>query len=331
VVLWRRLDDLVVPGVEAADQAAHSDFLLQVRQVEEHLAMTFYRYLSRRTQPLELRLNENSIAGWDPFLTDKPATQQLPTERLLMKGRSVRVDAYVLPHKSKLTDAEYAAAGGPKGWNGQQGFYVYRQDRLIVAGDWLALGFTRDDTHNLARIAVDVPASLDREWSLDVTKGVVRPPAALREELRRIAKETRRRASAVLHHRGAPVGPRTRRSIVPVWFQRRKHGELIFQINRQHPLVASLLQGQDGSQSVDVLRLIEETVPIVALPASATPPERRAYEGRPPDDVVTLANRLYESLLKQGLSRKESAERVMTCQPFNEYPDLVTTVWGDNL
>ena len=31
-------------------------------------------------------------------------------------------------------------AAGPKGWNAHQGFYVYRNKRLIIDGDWLGLG-----------------------------------------------------------------------------------------------------------------------------------------------------------------------------------------------
>ena len=36
--------------------------------------------------------------------------------------------------------SEYKAAAGPDGWTAQQGFYVYRNERLLVAGSWLGLG-----------------------------------------------------------------------------------------------------------------------------------------------------------------------------------------------
>ena len=51
----------------------------------------------------------------------------------------VKVQGFVLPHRSRLTEDEYLAGGGPRGWLDQQGFYVYRRNRLIVAGDWLKL------------------------------------------------------------------------------------------------------------------------------------------------------------------------------------------------
>ena len=44
--------------------------------------------------------------------------------------------------------------------------------------------------------------------------------------------------------------------------------------------------------------------------------------------MIALAVRLYESDLARGLSRKEAAKRVATCEPFDEYPDLIGQIWG---
>jgi hypothetical protein len=40
---------------------------------------------------------------------------------------------YILPHKSKIDDETYKYAEGLNGWNSQQGFYVYRGKRLLLA------------------------------------------------------------------------------------------------------------------------------------------------------------------------------------------------------
>jgi hypothetical protein len=328
-VLWRRLDKLVDQGSHVESTQDQQHFLEHVQLVSCHLGMTFSRYLSRSTSPLRLSVNGRPVQPWDPFLTSHEATQQLSSERLAVRGAIVPVRPFVLPHRSKLKASEFNEAAGPLGWNGHQGFFVYRQDRLIVAGDWLGLGFTRDDDHNLARISVDVPTTLDREWSIDVTKGKVRTPDSLRDDLKRIAKDTRRRARAVIHHRGAPVGAHSRRGVVPVWHQRRRHGEVVYRLNRDHPLIADLLahERDTGRQLAAVLDLVEETVPAPVLPTGSVA-ERRAFEGRPPDEVVLLASRLYESFLAKGLSRAQSSERLLQCEPFNEYPDLMQTIWG---
>jgi hypothetical protein len=236
-----------------------------------------------------------------------------------------------LPHRSKLTEAGFEEAAGPSGWNGQQGFYVYREDRLITAGDWLSLGFPRGDLHNLARISIDVPIELDFAWSLDVSKASVRPPNALRDELRRIARETRRRAERVVRHRGAPVGKPSRKTVVPVWEQLRRHGELVLRVNRHHPLIEELLERLREHRRAlgDVLSIIEETIPVPLLPAAPRDGARKPLEDLAPDEVVHLAERLYESLLRRGLSRDDAIRRLMDCEPFYEYPDLPQMIQGD--
>ena len=199
VVLWRRLTgDLVEEGADVGDRRAQQRFLQRATSLERHLAMTFGRFLLHENKPLQIHLNEVPVLGWDPFLTDDSATQHLPPERLSLKGERIDISPFVLPHRSKLTEAEYERTGGPYGWNDQQGFYVYRSGRLIQAGGWFTRGHSKDADYNLARIAVDVPATLDREWSLDVKKAFVRPPGPLAGDFRRIALVARAKARDVL-------------------------------------------------------------------------------------------------------------------------------------
>src|SRR5205807_2081072 len=140
---------------------AQAQFYAEVARVEAHLGMVFGRYLQGRGR-VALVLNGSPVGPWDPFLTTHPSTQRLPLEELPVDGRYVRVEGFVLPHPRRMSAGQAAGAAGPDGWLDQQGFYLYRRDRLILAGDWLGLrGLRRDEKHNLARIAVDVPAELD--------------------------------------------------------------------------------------------------------------------------------------------------------------------------
>ena len=328
VVLWRRLTSLVEPDAQPDDPVARRRLNDQIAGLEAHLGMTFGRYLAREHEGLTLLLNSQRVRSWDPFLTAFSWTQPLPRETPRIRGQAMVVQPYVLPYQGKLTAREQAEAAGPMGWNAQQGFYIYRKDRLIAAGTWLGLkGLHHSDAYNLARISIDIPSSLDSEWSLDITKGTVQTPAVIRQDLGRIADQTRSRARAVLRSRGGLVGGRKKRTIIPVWQQRRRHGELVLSINRRHPLIAEVLAGGGTSrrQLEAVLDLIEETIPAAALP-SASPPDRRAHDGQPPEPVIELARRLYETFLHGGLNRQQAAEKLLACEPFDEYPDLMDNI-----
>ena len=51
----------------------------------------------------------------------------------------------------------------------RQGFYWYRNNRIIHAGGWAEI--SKLETHlNVARAAIDLPSSLDRDFGLTVGK-----------------------------------------------------------------------------------------------------------------------------------------------------------------
>ena len=331
VVLWRRFNgNLVEEGADVADEHAHQRFLQLVKSLECHLAMTFGRFLLRENNPLQIHLNGSIVSGWDPFFADHPATRRLPPEALSLRGERIEISPFVLPHRSKLTDAEREQTGGPNGWNAQQGFYVYRSDRLIQAGGWFARGHAQGADYNLARIAVDVPATLDRDWSLDVKKAFVRPPGPLEGGFSRIARVTREEARKVYRHRGAQVGRYTNRPAEPVWQQFRRHGESTFRINRQHPLIAELLENSGAGQKalVDLIRIIEETLPVPLLPGGRAEQSRPPFDAEADEDVVRIAERVYESLLGTGMTRRAARDRLLKIEPFNLYPSLVDQIFG---
>ncbi|MDE0671507.1 MAG: ATP-binding protein [Caldilineaceae bacterium] len=331
VVLWRRLTgDLVEEDADVADRRAHQRFLQRVTSLERHLAMTFGRFLLREHNPLLISLNDSPVQGWDPFLIDHPATQHLPPEDLSLRGETISVSPFVLPHRSKLTEAEYEEASGPHGWNAQQGFYVFRSERLIQAGNWFTRSQSKDNEHNLARIAVDVPAALDRDWALDVKKASVRPPGPLATDLKRIAEGTRGRARKVYRSRGTPVSRRAHKPVEPVWRQLRRHGELVFRINRKHPIVVELLEnaGEERRTLLDLLRVLEETIPIPLLPSQRDDEQTVAFDTEPDEELGELAERVYERFLEKGLTRQEAKERLLRIEPFNLHPDLVDAIVG---
>ena len=116
---------------------------------------------------------------WDPFLRTHPATDVTPTETIRRPNGVIELEGFVLPHKDQL-GAAYDDGGGVDGWTAQQGFYVYRNRRMLVAGGWLGLGsprsWTMEEPYKLARLRLEFANSADHEWDIDVKKSVARPP-----------------------------------------------------------------------------------------------------------------------------------------------------------
>jgi hypothetical protein len=329
VVVWENLDRLV-EGSPVEDQRAQRRFLEVAEAVEAHLAMVFHRFLEPPAT-LTIWINGQRITPWDPFLRSEAATQHLAEESLTLAGQRIVVRPYVLPHHSRLSAEIHQRAAGQGGWNARQGFYIYRNRRLLVPGDWLNLGFQKEEHSKLARIQVDLPTTLDGAWQIDVKKSTAKPPGPLRDELRRIAKVTRARATGIYRHRGKVIARSAARNDSFVWNRVVRRGKVSYRVNRDHPLVREILASgnQHRTEVEALLRMIEETVPapLISLDDSQNPDEQAdPFEGAALSEVEDLLRRTYLSLRSVGLSPSHARERLAGTEPFNRFPELIATL-----
>jgi hypothetical protein len=333
VVMLDRLDRIGAP--DADDEAAQDRFFEEVEDVEEHLAMVFHRFLGRAG--IHLHINGNPIEAWDPFLTNHPATQRLAPEEMRLNGMAILVHPWVLPYFSKMSADDHRRASGPEGWNAHQGFFVYRGRRLLVPGDYLGLPFKQEEHYKLARIQVDLDNSLDLAWHIDVRKATAQIPLALRDDMRRIAQRTRRAAADAYRFRGKAIARRAPTARDFVWKRHElRDGEIRYLVNREHPLIQSVLDelGTERSLVERVLRLVEESIPMTAITmdASENPDHshlRVPFHGRT-REVLELLEKLHQELVAGGAAGDAALEVLARIEPFDSHPEIVA-VYAEGL
>ena len=333
LVLWEVLDRIV-----SAD-FTEQNFLDLVDRVEKHLAMVFHRYLAGKRPRLTLRINGRRVSPWDPFLESHSFTWSSPVEVIRTRSGPVEVQCYVLPHRDRLPPREYELAGGPDGWTAQQGFYVYRNERLLVAGSWLGLGsgrtWTKEEAHRLARIRLDITNASDEEWKIDIRKAIARPPVSLRPRLAVLAEDVRKRARSVFAHRGQIIRQTGRDERAEGWLARESRHGVRYRINEDHPAMRAVLDelGNQGDLVRAMFRVIEETVPIQRIwldtaEGREMPVSGHASETR--DEVRKVLAVMYRNLvLRRGLSPELARSRLLASDPFHEHPDLVAALPDD--
>ncbi|NLE04124.1 MAG: ATP-binding protein [Crenarchaeota archaeon] len=326
LILWEHLDRLV-DNAKVTDDFAHARFLELAEEVKSHLSMVFHRFLARKDR-LQIWLGQEQIEPWDPYLNKQSATQQLNKEILPLYEKKVIVQPYILPHHSKIDSSTHKKAAGPKGWNAQQGFYIYRNERLLVAGDWLGLGCRKEEHCKLARIQVDISNEMDEDWCIDVKKSTARPPSALKVDLKRIAKVTREQAISVYRHRGKILSREVSDKTIYPWIKKVKHGTIFYSVNRDHPLVMELERLPEENKKIvlSLIRLIEETVPIpmIAFNNAETPDKYSHYfEEATESEVKDTIIQTYKAMINQGYTSEEALNRLLIMEPFNHFENLV--------
>lgn len=319
--------DRAAEGADVDDDAAQDRFLARAADVERHLAAVFHVFIEKG---LRIEVHGHPVAPWDPFLSGHKATQKLDEETHRFRGGTLRIRPFVLPFHTKLSADQFARASGSKGWNAQQGFYVYRAGRLLVAGDYLGLGIAQEEHYKLCRIRIDIDNSMDLDWQIDVRKATAHVPGPLRQHLLRVARRTRSQAKEAYSFRGKARARSQGGAIEHVWQRRHKrHEQVRYVINRKHPLVERAVEEAHAAKRsiLSLLDLVEETLPLVAImqDASEHPEEltaRAPFEGRDGElkERLVACHRLFTS---GGVPSREALDRLGVVEPFTNYPEIV--------
>jgi hypothetical protein len=330
-VVWSALDRLI-GDEDAGDAVACTRFNDAIDQVREHLALTFHRFLEDRS--IKIYLNGKLVSPWNPFMRDGTTPSSPTPQEFIPFGKSgVTFQGFILPHKDTLTEEAFQKNRGPRGWTAQQGFYVYRNKRLLVYGDWLRLGrpsaWTREEHYRLARIRLDILNDSDAEWHLDVKKSTARPPVLIRDRLTDLAEHVRAKARSVFVHRGK-YGRRT----VPAtnterpWISSVRENRRVYSINRDHPAVQAVLRSfpDKSSEVTALLRLLEETVPVEQIwldTAEQSRDHAAPYAGIELAIIKADMRRVVEFFVKTGINRNTAIERLRSIEPFDRYSKLI--------
>ena len=322
-VIWWELDRLT-GGTSEDNEEAKSKFLGIMDSVKSHISMVFHRYMD---EGIKIYFRDRLIKSWDPFMIGVDGLQTKPETRV--ENGSIKIKGFVLPHRSKLSAEQYNSGKGPKdSWTAHQGFYVYRNKRLLVAGDWLGL-FKREVHYDLCRIQIDLPNNFDDEWQIDIKKSIARPPSIYIEQILALSKEVRNQAVEVYRHKGKVLKRKLASDeYFPFWEERARHGKRFYKINRNHPLLNQLLakSGELKKEIEKVIQFIEETIPVPLITLQENENEKphgQPFEGIDHNALKETMQKLYDGFVSGGLSIEKAKARILNTEPYNFYPEYI--------
>jgi hypothetical protein len=318
LVLWEKLDR-IVGNAEIKNESVKNAFYQEMINVKHHLSLVFHKFIESRR--IKIFFQNTEIEAYNPFLLNlNPKPEMGQPESF----GNVEITYFILPHMSEIGKTDYENSGGSIGWFQEQGFYIYRGDRLLVAGDWLGFEKKRDYS-KLARIAVNFTNANDFNWHLDIKKSTATPPIEIRKELARIAKIAIMKSAKIYNWRGQiTVLASGNTNHEPLWTdEKTREGIKKYKINRKHPIIKSLLE-ESNRLAGKALKLLEENVPIELILSNQNEDpgfhELEKQTEKPSDDLINLAVELYKINVSQGLPKELAQQQIMSSTPFNLYP-----------
>ena len=291
-----------------------------------HLALVFHRYID---EGIEINVNEIKIEGRDPFLLNHSATQRRRESSFYINGEKIILRPYILPHLSKLSQDDLDKVGGKERLRNDQGFYVYRNKRLIIWGTWFKLE-RKDELSKLARVMVDIPNSLDYMWSIDIKKSTATLPDIIRKNMYNAVYESVLSSESVHTYRGRKE--KKKDDVEYIWERVRLREGYEYVINRQIPQLKMLDETLNDAQSKmleHVISTLEKSFPVSALYVDAA---KGNIEEKTKDDsevVETLWNEIQDQIeyaKNNNLNVIKYYEMLMKVEPYCNYSDITQRI-----
>ena len=242
LVIWTKFDK-----IENASKNFEDSFRKLVSESKKHVELVFHRFYNQ----INILFDNRRIERRDPFLTESVGRQQTGRETKIVVDHSIiTVIPYTLPYANSMSAEEKNLLGNPKSIYDDQGFYIYRNKRLISWGSWLHMGI-KSELSKLARIQVDIPSSLDSVWMLDIKKSSVKLPDRIKDQIKAAVEDS------VIRSRRTTKFPGIKEQSVQraVWDRIKEHdGKIKYQINRDNPAIEVLFNVL-GNKEVKLLEI----------------------------------------------------------------------------
>ena len=291
----------------------------------DHLSLVFHRFID---SGLSICVNGGRIEAKDPFLTYHRATQRKRESSFYIGDEKITLKPFILPHLSKLSQEDLDKVGGKERMRNDQGFYVYRNKRLIIWGTWFRLE-RKDELNKLARVMVDIPNSLDYMWSIDIKKSTASLPDVLKKNMYNAVYESVISSEAVHTFRGRKE--KKDKDIEYIWEKIKVRDGYEYQINRKIPqleLLQSILDESEVKLLNSLLDTIEAAFPVQALYVDVA--KGQIEEKKEDEDTV---EKIWADLQEQidyvkrnDLSVKDYYTMFMKVEPYCNYKTIVERI-----
>ena len=326
IVLWQEFDRILSSAVNP-----QKVFDERISIARSHIALVFHRFLEREgvKRSVNIYFNNAPVEPVDPYLTTNPATQPLSEQTFKIEGSVIRVKPYILPFSSKVSEKDKKKLGELADLRQNQGFYIYRNKRLIIWGTWFRL-IRQQELNKLARIRVDIPNTLDSIWEFDVKKSTAVLPEKVKENLLSIVKNSVGCSERVFQYRGREMH---HDNLEHVWNTFDVRGQYQYRINRDLPIykqITQTLEPKELSAFESFINMIEDAFPFGDVYYHmAKDGESISTKSLDFEEVYNAAEVMISNIKAAGIDISTFLENMSSNDFFAKYPEVIKKIRED--
>ena len=301
-----------------------SYYFKTVESIKTYLRLVFSRFIDGENgaKKTNIFLNKEKLNSLDPFCRKEEHTIELTLTdsngnfKINDGIPPIKIHRYLLP-TNPIKPGEFTfssvetweEAKGTKSWNEAQGYYVYRNNRLISWGGWYRTK-TIDEHDKLARASIDLTSEHDDLFTLDVKKTRIQFPEELKNHLKDNVN-SKFIAEAKKRYNGSE----------------RSKVEVVNAVREKSKKVSHLAQQLVSEDSITVTRNIDDLSLVI----------KNKFGDKITEDLTYKFIEAGQKIISMPFPEDDKLFWKMVPNPFNEFQVLVNTnhpfyekVYGDS-
>ncbi|WP_105201629.1 ATP-binding protein [Pseudoalteromonas sp. T1lg10] len=192
MIIWENTDRLIKQGSE---RQVREQIKNLGKELTTELSAVYFKYLASGNVIITMKVGDapaTELKGWDPLCADLVTTDNVRSrvlkEKIIPveiggKTASFSIRGSVIPSQNELNSEEREFVRYSLD---NQGFYIYRERRLIWHDGWPHRMYKKEGKITRLRVELHFDHKLDDVFSIDFRKSRVIIPAEIREELKRL-------------------------------------------------------------------------------------------------------------------------------------------------
>ena len=332
VVLWEDFDYIY----KMSKGNVYHELSKKLDESEKNISLIFHRFMTKSRNKVKILLNGRELIPLDPFLESHKKTTEKKEDLISQEDkdgitRHIVIKPYILPYQKDLSENDIKKLGGQTRLNREQGFYIYRNDRLIIWGTWFKMA-PKNELSKYARIKIDIPNTLDDIWSIDIKKQRAILPPVIENQLIKKVEDSLEVSKTKVNHKATVKDDNRNR----LWhISKTREDKVLFKINRNSPIIENIKQQVSESAFAnieDLINYIEKTIPyqdMYIAVANNNVDSKISTEEKA--ILINKAKLFVEQLLmvSNNSTKEEIIENVLKIQPFSEYEFIKEALKGE--
>lgn len=322
IVEWRKLRFI------ENNSNPENDMIEKIKEVVDYLGMIFNRFI--KTNKVVIKVQDLPIEPWDPCFVEDLRTTIISNEQIKYNNEIISIKAYILPSSKQLSPDEEQRQFKNDALR-YQGFYVYRNDRIIIPGGWLDINkLSKHSKFNCVRISVDLNSSSDSIFDVDFLKTKIIFPKSVNEKLKRIAETARNQAKERIIKTGLGNAKILNDRDKNVWNVKESKDGLEYSINYEHPLINEYIKDipKENIDNINrLLKLLVSTVPKIMTDIK-TDVVSNYSDKDIESQIETIRKRKISANINEFMSNSSKFDdnlknELVRMEPFNKHIEIV--------